>query len=394
MGAVAFSDLITFSRSSGGGRFNAQGVYEWLPANTRRIDYDPVTGECRGLLIEEQRTNLLTYSNAFGDAAWQKTSATISSGVAIGPDGHASMSAITETDTTGWHGIQQTVSSANGLAVVVSVYAKKGARDWLYMRSGSTNWGAVFFDLATGNVGGDYAGGSTPPSVVGKGMVHVGGGVYKCWAAFSSTDTLPVRLFASDHGGNIHGYTGNPGSKAIYIWGAQLEADSFPTSHIPTLAAQVTRTADIASVNTLSPWFNGVEGTLFVEAGMSSPNLPNWRRVLELAASGTSYIASFQTNNANGLSIYTNQDGVARTVKGTTTRASNNKMVVTWDSGSLSGSINSESIGALTLPQAVSPISLSIGGSIMSGYAWSGHIKAIRYFPKRLSGSELQALTA
>ena len=46
-----FKDIITFTRASGGGRFNAQGVYEWLPANTPRIDYDPVTGKCRGLLV-------------------------------------------------------------------------------------------------------------------------------------------------------------------------------------------------------------------------------------------------------------------------------------------------------------------------------------------------------
>lgn len=53
---------VTFTRTTGGGRFNANGQYEWLPANVPRIDYDPVTGECLGLLIEEQRTNLLTDS--------------------------------------------------------------------------------------------------------------------------------------------------------------------------------------------------------------------------------------------------------------------------------------------------------------------------------------------
>src|SRR5690606_17318792 len=61
---VSLADILTFTRASGGGRFNAQGQYEWLPADTPRIDYDPLTGECKGLLIEEQRTNLLGLSNA------------------------------------------------------------------------------------------------------------------------------------------------------------------------------------------------------------------------------------------------------------------------------------------------------------------------------------------
>src|SRR5690606_11405179 len=46
---VSLADILTFTRASGGGRFNAQGQYEWLPADTPRIDYDPLTGECKGL---------------------------------------------------------------------------------------------------------------------------------------------------------------------------------------------------------------------------------------------------------------------------------------------------------------------------------------------------------
>jgi hypothetical protein len=38
--------------------------------NVARFDHNPVTGESLGLLIEEQRTNLLTYSAQFDNAAW------------------------------------------------------------------------------------------------------------------------------------------------------------------------------------------------------------------------------------------------------------------------------------------------------------------------------------
>ena len=57
---------ITFSRGSIGTRVNRNGLIETIPANQPRFDFDPVTGECRGLLIEESRANLIVVSNSFG----------------------------------------------------------------------------------------------------------------------------------------------------------------------------------------------------------------------------------------------------------------------------------------------------------------------------------------
>ncbi len=58
---------ITFSRSGTGNvasYFDEKGVMSFAPSNVPRIDFDPVTGECLGLLMEEQRTNLLLNSAA------------------------------------------------------------------------------------------------------------------------------------------------------------------------------------------------------------------------------------------------------------------------------------------------------------------------------------------
>ena len=38
-----------------------------------RFDFDPVTRQPRGILIEEQRTNIVTYSDQFDNSAWTKT---------------------------------------------------------------------------------------------------------------------------------------------------------------------------------------------------------------------------------------------------------------------------------------------------------------------------------
>jgi len=82
---------ITFTRTSSATRVNSDGLIEVVPANSPRFDFDPVTGECLGLLIEEQRTNLWNNSNDF--TVWTKqTSGAGSVGIAVtnatlSPDG-------------------------------------------------------------------------------------------------------------------------------------------------------------------------------------------------------------------------------------------------------------------------------------------------------------------
>ena len=53
---------ITFTRASTATRTNSRGLIEAVASGVPRIDFDPVTGACKGLLIEEQRTNLLLNS--------------------------------------------------------------------------------------------------------------------------------------------------------------------------------------------------------------------------------------------------------------------------------------------------------------------------------------------
>lgn len=62
--------FVTFTRASTGTYFDSAGVMRTAAVDEPRIDYDPATLELRGLLVEEQRTNLLLRSQEFDNVSW------------------------------------------------------------------------------------------------------------------------------------------------------------------------------------------------------------------------------------------------------------------------------------------------------------------------------------
>jgi hypothetical protein len=60
--AVTGRELVTFTRASNAGQINGAGAWETAGNDVPRFHHDPVTGQCLGLLVEEQRINLLLNS--------------------------------------------------------------------------------------------------------------------------------------------------------------------------------------------------------------------------------------------------------------------------------------------------------------------------------------------
>jgi hypothetical protein len=65
----------TFTRNSSGTYVGSDGLIKTAAINEPRFEFDVLSGEYKGLLIEEARTNQLTYSNTF-DVAWTDTNIT------------------------------------------------------------------------------------------------------------------------------------------------------------------------------------------------------------------------------------------------------------------------------------------------------------------------------
>jgi len=137
-------------------------------SNEARFDHNPTTRESLGLLIEEQRTNLLTYSST-ADTSWSPYNSSRTSNIVIAPDGTQTASKMVEDATNSQHGLNKSISYATG-SLTRSIYAKAGERNWLNINfyDGATSYN-TWFDLTNGVVGTNAAGNTSSITSVGNG---------------------------------------------------------------------------------------------------------------------------------------------------------------------------------------------------------------------------------
>ena len=383
---------ITFTRSSSATRVNASGVIESVTANTPRFDYDPVTLAPRGLLVEEQRTNLLLRSEEFDNASWGTAQAIITANATTSPDGTADADSIIETTASSAHGVNQT-ATLSAVAYTYSAFVKANGRSWVRLFAFQSGPGStsVWFNVSTGVVGTVGAGASNAT------ITNFGNGWYRCaftFTAVAASASLYVQLATADNGASI--YTGD-GTSGIFVYGAQLEAGAFATSYIPTVASQVTRTADVATITgaNFSQWFNAAEGCFVAEADTFDTAFPV---AVAATGSGAGYTTlqllttSAPTNSVRfEVGNTTQQADIAASV---TSRLGPNKWAGAYAANNFAVSANGGAAVTDTSGTVPTVSELRLGRGYNPSSVLNGHIRSIRYWPTRLPNAQLQALTS
>jgi hypothetical protein len=225
----------TWARNINSYRLNQSGVLELMGNNVPRIDY---TNTCPELLIEEERTNLFSYSEQFDNAYWGKDAITLLSNNIDAPNSSNTADKIIPTNVNAYHAIAKNISITSG-TYTISVYAKYSGYKYLFFYDQFNNFYRAIFDIENGVLTNLIVGSSAK-------IINIGNGWYRCEVTFNYTSGTFVPTIISTPNTNDSAFIGN-GTSGLYIWGAQLEEGSYPTSYIPTTTASVTRPQDTNS---------------------------------------------------------------------------------------------------------------------------------------------------
>ena len=230
-GETPLLPFMTFARNSAATYTGPDGLIKTAAANEARFDYDPLTGECKGLLVEEQRTNLTSVPEGPVFYAWDTKSVLISRSNLISPSGMLDAIKVYEKPETATEFyLRASAGTLTAQTLCMSVYVHSSSERTLRLRavheSCALPTSEVSFVMATKTFG------SASGYITSSGYVDAGNGWYRVWLVFTTPSTSVVKWGANLIGGTTTG----DGVSGVYLWGFQLEAGAFPTSYIPTPA--------------------------------------------------------------------------------------------------------------------------------------------------------------
>ena len=375
---ASLDSRVTFTRAGNTATVtNSSGNIVGINADLPRFDYDSITLACKGLLIEESRTNQFTYSNDFSQAIWQKVGLTLSAGFVTSPDGTNNMVQLIENAGSGTKFITQTALGTTG-AQTVSIFAKYAGRQYLWISLSNSATG-FYFDLQNGTTTQFGAGSETAT------MTLLKNGIYRCTITRTQiiTDKLYFGLSASTA---TFVYTGD-GVSGAYVYGIQQEADSFATSYIPTTSAALTRNADVATMtgSNFTSWFNQSEGAFVANVQSNGGGAAQW--IFQVANNAYSEFL-----NLDCRAVFANTDSSAVLSRAYTIPGKVSAAYKLNNFGLAANGVNNSTSD--TSCTVGGPFTQLIIGHLNAGsYYLNGCLKGINYYPQRLTQSELIAFS-
>lgn len=394
---------VTFARASGATYFASSGALTTAATNVPRFDYNPATGVCNGLLIEQASTNLLLQSN-FATNWGNAGSPTVTANAATSPDGTTNAVLWTRI-TTASSNIGQSISkAASALTYSFSVFVKASVGNYVALRTQGLYPARadVVFNLSNGTIStaavatSTFTGASATIQSLSNGWYRVS------LSATSDTNTTIQGYISFNSGGGVIDATDSVSNSAGYIYGAQLEQLAFSTSYIATTISTASRAVDQTSLTgaNFSSWYNTTNWSIVVSATPAViPNTASSSQLLfEFTLDGNNRVLSRINTSASVLiSYWLNNIGQPQNSGGinspTLTINTPFKYGLTATNGSwniaLNGSVFSSSAGYL-----IAPTNLYIGQGLFDTNGFNGWMQRIAYYPAVVSNNELISLTS
>jgi hypothetical protein len=342
----------------------SNGLIQSATADTQRVDW--ATGVA-GLLVEEQRNNILQRSEALNISPWSGdnsggTNPIVTANQAIAPDGTLTADRVQLNRGTGTFSRLQQIIVAASAVYTFSVYLK--------LHSGAT----------PANVG-------IRVDTTGVNCV-----VTNAWQRFSVTTSsatitpVPQILLFST--------LGSDATADIVAWGAQTEAGTFPTSYIPTEATAVTRNADVATMTgtNFSDWFNPTEGTFVFEFTTDGAANRYYYQISTAVETNSMY---GYTGGTFTRPVYVLIGGSLTVSLISATVASNTpiRLSASYKENDFGSAENGTALRTDTSSAVPAVDRLSIGSRFNGLQQINGHMRQFFYYPQRITNAELLAFS-
>jgi len=363
------SNSIGFRSNSTNVSIDNISVKEVTRNNVSRIDY---TGGGFGkLLLEPQRTNLVTYSEDFSNAAWSKlnagtgTAPSITANYAISPDGTQNATRIVLDKGSG--------PTSGDYSAITDVITLSGDGSFsIYLKS---------------NTGTDY--------IVSQRLEDDRQQITITseWQRFVFSASS---LINGTSGLWLRGGYGSDDYADILVWAAQTENASYATSYIPTTSTAVTRVADAASKTGISSLINSTEGVLYAEIAALYYDGNN-RAIAISDGTSSNRVLVFYTTTTNQITArYTYSDTTQVSISETLTDSTQFiKFAFKYKENDCAFWINGIKVGTDNTATAFAADTLdSLRFDSGAGSSdFYGKVQNLMVFPSALSDTELLALT-
>jgi hypothetical protein len=401
---------LTFTRGSTGTRINASGFVETMSNNVARFDHDPTTGAPRGLLVEGQVSNIVTYSgdltqNGAGHWSGRTNLVTTNWTGFTAPDNTASAVKIIPDTTSGRHTIENNAPNiVNGTTYTASAFVKADGYTVASLVVAGGQARRNFTLTGAGSLGSQF--GATNTATIDPVGTQ---GWYRVTMTWTSTTTGSVAFWIGVPQNAttdvVSSWSGN-GTSAIQAWGAQLETGSGASSYIPTGASQATRNVDICTMSNIAALnYNANGGTLFAHFSNNNENA-NFAGSIGFN-NGANYAQRFRWGSGTLLASYFQTNGttaLGSNLAGSRTSFASAKAATSYSfdgtTTSTAMSINGAQASTTPTSSAVSGVSIATAFALNSDNSSAATaypsiaIRSVKFYPTALTMAQMNAITA
>ena len=395
---------ITFTRASSATYFNSQGVLTTAAVNVPRIDFDPATGRCLGLLIEVGRTNSIRNNTMVGAVAGTPGTLPTNWITGLVPAGLTR-----EIVGTGIEdGIAYIDIKLSGTPAAAGYYYINMSLTTQIIANNNEQWTGSFY---TKLVGGSLT--NIVRTAIGVSNRDSSGNVITGTDINfipTSSSLRTQRVVATHLNASVSTayellytaiqFTTLPIDFTLRIGLPQLELGAFPTSVIATTGASATRTREYARIP-LGSWYKASAFSLLVEAQKNTAIDSEYGTPVELNDGTTTrrttiyndlFTATMRFSGGGAdIPAGTYTPGVPYKIAGAITGTSTT-------TGTIAASFNGVIVGTGTTTNldSASYTNMTIGyiGTPGGAHQMNGWIQRIAYYSVAFSNTQLQAMSS